>query len=1177
MCRLIKKLNTTKLYLIYLLLYIPFTLSGQRYISGQITDAEDKEPVPGASVFISNTTIGITTDAEGYYRLIIPGEGSYQLTISHVGYQSVFMEIEPGSASVKFDVALLTVELEELTVATRIRFRQRDINLFWNTILGKSPSRRTIQATNPEAVYYYYNPQTRILKVTCREPLQIINYETGYRIQYVLIHFTHDYNTELTDWSHQCNFTELEPENPRQQTNWENKRKEIYHVSLTKFIKSLYNNTLQNDGFVLATYRPGNPNPLSLSPNRILVPNLTDNSKTLSFLNEQVMLICFGRTVTEADLGIIKQLPSKDLQQSRDFLMHTVSGNIRIYPDGTYGNKLQVSAVNTSTSISGLSMKLPLDYLPDGSTAALEVVSTVINDFDRIVRNFNNQLSVFPQEKIHLHTDRDVYVSGEKIWFKAYIADAHTHLHPTHSRYVYVELISPVDTLIHRVMVRPTDGMFYGNLPLTEYVPTGNYTLRAYTRYMENMGDGYFFKKNIRIENLAASVNQQRPTAHRGTLKDDYSVSFFPEGGNLPEGVLCQVAFKAININGYPETVSGMLIDENGAAIASVKTFHAGMGVFEYIPEAGKRIFLKCSNANGLEKQFALPQPNPQACALSAYSSDNTLLIEVNRSVHAPDIPCFLLVHCRGAVLYFSEWDTEKECILFDEDEFPAGIIHFILFDKEMNPLSERLVFSKNYDEAKIEFHTDKEIYARREKVETTLSLSPSPVGRDGEGWSHFSIAVTDDKDISVDKTTTILSSLLLSSELRGYIENPAWYLQDNTESAIALDYLMLTHGWRRYNIPEVVKGTPRQPQIPYQTSQEISGSVKSLTRSRLAPNSEISILTKEGDFGLTSTDEKGAFKFSDFEYPDSTSFFVQALNSRGSNSVELVLDDESFPAPIHATQSPHLTPALSKGEGELEPNAFITKAEQRSRYDEDMWVIHLGEVEVTAQRIEKKEEPRLHYWANANSDETIRIEETQRSAVRTVTDLLRMTAGAGVSVSANGTVNIRGAGSLMLAYPPLVLIDGIPVEWPDSMSSVYDSPLESVTVHDIESIDVFKGANPFGVRGAGGAISITTRRGGSDNIRESQDFNYTVYTPLGYQKPVEFYAPNYETLEAKHLTIPDFRTTIFWKPDIVITDSGEARFEFYTSDFPTTYSVVIEGLTADGQIVRQVEQIRIE
>ena len=88
-----------------------------------------------------------------------------------------------------------------------------------------------------------------------------------------------------------------------------------------------------------------------------------------------------------------------------------------------------------------------------------------------VLDNIAHQLTVYPQEKIHLHTDRNFYVPGEKIWFKAYVIDAFTHLYPTHSRYVYVELISPTDTLVKRVMIRPTDDMFHGHLPLSKFIP----------------------------------------------------------------------------------------------------------------------------------------------------------------------------------------------------------------------------------------------------------------------------------------------------------------------------------------------------------------------------------------------------------------------------------------------------------------------------------------------------------------------------------------------------------------------------------------------------------------------------------------------------------------------------------------------------------------------------------
>ena len=302
---------------------------------------------------------------------------------------------------------------------------------------------------------------------------------------------------------------------------------------------------------------------------------------------------------------------------------------------------------------------------------------------------------------------------------------------------------------------------------------------------------------------------------------------------------------------------------------------------------------------------------------------------------------------------------------------------------------------------------------------------------------------------------------------------------------------------------------------------------------------------------------------------------------------MELTIDPETFPKLIHAPQSSHRLPTISNGEGdrvravdegmksESTPDAFLAKAEQRSHYDEDMRVIHLSEVEVSAKRVEKKEEPRLQYFANIGSDVTIRREEFEKRNPTTVTDLLRFVSG--VSVESNGLIIIRGTFNMFGTVPPLILINGIATRWPDELIDIYDSPLEKINVLDVESIDVFKGASAamFGVRGYGGVISITTKQG--VDVRKREEYNSTVYTPLGYQRPVEFYSPKYETLESKHLTIPDYRTTIFWKPDIVVSESDEASFDFYTSDFQTTYSVVIEGLTSDGRIVRQVEKIRVE
>jgi len=842
--------------------------------------------------------------------------------------------------------------------------------------------------------------------------------------------------------------------------------------------------------------------------------------------------------------------------------------------------RLMVSPMDASTLlIMGISMTLPLKCVSENtiySTIPTLNYDTIFNslsfafNFEDINEHFNIQLSLFPQEKIHLHTDRNFYISGEKIWFKAYVTEAATHQFPTFSNYVYVELISPADTLVNRVMIRENNGMFYGNIPITEVIPAGNYTLRAYTRYMENLGDDYFFKKNIRIGKLNGGNGENRNIgASLALAQSDFDISFFPEGGNLVEGSLCKVAFKALNRSGHSETISGKLIDETGVEITDIKTLHAGMGMFVFTPLPGRRYYLKCQNETGREKQFELPQTNPIAYTLTVSLRGNNLLLEVKRPAKASEMPLYLLAHCRGIVLHFSVWDKVKKAAVFAQDQFPAGVIQFVLFDSQMNPLSERLVFSKKEMSEKIEFRTDKEIYNHRDHVISTLLFSDSSdiISQFG----HFSVAITDNKDIAVDESTTILSSLLLSSELKGYIETPAFYLQDDPVSNAALDLLMMTHGWRRYNIPEVVKGNLESPKIPFQESLEISGRVKSLIFGRPIANCEILTMSVDGSVDITSTNNNGLFKFSGLDFPDSTSFFIQALNKRGRGDVNLLVDNELLHKSVGVPQNPHLNPTIYKGEVEINPNGFIEKAGLRAQYDEDMWVINLNEVEVTVSKIAKKDDPRLQFWANVASDATISRADIDRFYGVYVSDYLYLTSG--IMVYSNGVVSIRGSRGL-----PVVFIDGVEQTWPESLSHRSQSPLERVTINEIESIDVFKGFGTtiFGMRGANGAISITTKRGNNSPILEKP--NHIVYIPLGYQKPIEFYSPKYETLEARQSSLPDCRTTIFWKPDIVISeDKDEVTFDFYTSDFSTTYSVVIEGLTNDGRIVRQVEKIQVK
>ena len=1224
------KIKATVVILFVFLYLFPCVLMSQQVITGRITDAADSTPITGASVFISNTTIGTASDASGNYSLTVPGRGSFEIVVSHVSYRSAFHKIDTPQDVHKYDVSLETNELDEIIINAPKNHRKRDVDLFWREILGEKPSKKGMEVLNPEKMYFYLNSDN-VLKAICREPLEIINHHTGYRILYVLASFEHDYRTGQTGLQGMSSFEELVPANSRQKANWEKKRQQVYAVSLTRFIRSLYREQIREEGFLLIdrevalTGDQKTPVPLK----DILQ---VDRGMVHVNIEAPLLLICYSVPVTDEMIRksfaksntdvrydhatrryvtVENRQPPVTLYVGTEPMTELLPQQITVYPDGSYTGLLEIR--EHQSSIFGLSARLPAEYGDSPADSGLFALSAenASSGLEKAGENITAQIEACPQEKIHLHTDRDLYVPGEKLWFKAYITDAQSHVQPTYSEYAYAELISSADTIVNRVMITQFDGMFHGNLSLPETVPEGNYTLRAYTRYLENLGDDYFFKKNIRIGRSPTSPTPTLPdregerispsptlpdregvrdVAERhaeqnlnsplvGEFEGAYDVTFYPEGGNLPEGILSKIAFKALNNTGYPESVTGYLIDESGTEIAPIQTYHAGMGVFTYLPVAGKKYFLKCSNENGMEKQFELPKSNPHVYSLAVSLQTDKVMIGVQKSDSSPDMPCYLLVHCRGNVLYFSEW-AGKQTVSLPTDELPAGVIQILLLDGQMNPLSERLVFSSNDASEQVDFHADKDTYQVRDKIVATLSLFDVAKTLHRTRPAHFSIAVTDDKDIAVDESSTILSSLLLSSELKGYIDHPAYYLQD----PVAMDLLMMTHGWRRYNIPEAAKGCLEQPKIPFQEYQGISGRVETVTLSRPVRDSEIMIMMQNAEgrgFRSTITDANGLFTVQDLDFPDSTTFFVQALSINGRDDlIKLSMDNEAFPALAYAPHSP-LSRLKTKGaeiKEEYLETPFITKADQRVQYDEDMWSMHLDEVVVSAQRIVKRDEFRLQYWANSSSDKTITKETIEEYKFPFLIDYLRMLPGITVVISKGGEGAMPGDISIYFASttaglsggrPALLIIDGV-----ESNGSL----LATLRVNELESIDAFSGigATVFGVRGAGGAISITTKQGGWLN-NQIEKTNNSVFNPLGYQNPVEFYAPKYETLEARRSLTPDYRTTIFWKPDVVLSDDGEASFEFYSADFPTTYSVVIEGITDDGKIVRQVEKIQVK
>ena len=834
---------------------------------------------------------------------------------------------------------------------------------------------------------------------------------------------------------------------------------------------------------------------------------------------------------------------------------------------------------------------------------------------------FYNQLSVFPQEKIYLHTDKPYYITGEKIWFRAHLADAVTHVPAPFSRYIYVELLNPLDSLITRIKIRNDKDAYYGHIDIPEDIGEGDYTIRAYTYYMLNLEERYFCTKSIRIgnpdnrqlrvdaqfsfdtdgktnmkfrffnsinekpvvpkiaqvrisdgkpqrlkvgEDGTASFSFTSPVGSRQSVllvevndpeysfrqfipvpapDNDFDVTFYPEGGPLLMGGLRRVAFKALMSDGRPANVQGAVFDQHGNKYDSIRTSYNGMGYFMVYPEEGVSYQVVCTNDRQQTKRIELPEALKTGYALSVVTQKNNLFVTLSKSVpEERRDTLYLLAHTRGIVHLSMQWEEDRKILSLSQKDFPSGVLHLVLFDARLNPVSERLVFINNDDQAQVSYTSEKETFTSRSLVNNRVQLTDE----DGQPLSgSFSVAITADHAVTVDTTVNILTQLLLTSDLHGRIDNPAAYFRKDNVSSGALDMLMMTQGWRRYDVAALAQGRPTRPTVPIEFGSVISGRVKRILIDRPIAKSRVTIVSPEEEyFDLTETDSAGCFIFNLRELPDSTVYIVSAVGESGNRNVELLVDDISFPKktlpmffPIEINQQ-----SLA---------GYIEKAFQHSRNEVDVWTLLLSEVSVVATY---KKPPRQSAFYSLPSSSIV-IDELPFTPSR-VSDALRFV---GARITSND-ITIRDV-------TPLLVINDIPYNTGDM--SIVDFLESVVTMSEIEQIDILKDPSNTAVFNAEAVIMIYTKKGEVFYGSRPRN-NILTHIPLGYQQPVEFYAPKYDTPEKRDAQKIDLRTTIHWQP-VTQTDSmGVASFEFYTADTRTSYTIIIEGLADNGKVIRQ-------
>jgi hypothetical protein len=645
------------------------------------------------------------------------------------------------------------------------------------------------------------------------------------------------------------------------------------------------------------------------------------------------------------------------------------------------------------------------------------------------------------------------------------------------------------------------------------------------------------------------------------TSAANVDVQFFPEGGSLVQDLPNRIGIKAVNTEGRGEDVSGTIMDGDGTEVTTFNTTYLGMGSFSLNPMAGKIYKAKIQFRDGTSRLMDLPAATASGYILNINNTDSTkMLVKVLRSGDLLAKGELQLVGQQNGNVCLVAKVPAKVLVNLSvpKQTLPSGVVTFTLFTSEGIPVAERIAFVYNdAAQLKVEATNLKASYGKREDMKLGLSVS----GMDARG--SFSVAITNESVISPDpdNESNILTSLLLSSELKGYIERPNHYFLDNDAKTRAeLDNLMLTQGWRRIDWVALVKD--QFPAVPFeaQKSLKISGT---LTDKKGVPvvDGKVSIFSAtNGVFSnAVKADAQGNFVFDEMDFNDSTKFNLQGSNAKKEKSLKLKIDM----VPDQA-----ITANRNMGDFETDINmALKDYLDKGESYFQDLGkrgllsrTIMLKQIEVKAE-VPKKQVPEYssNFNGPGNADAIITADELSTSV--NFSQALAKVMGVYV---VNGKARVRLLGGSMA-----IVLDGLMLN---------SNNLDLINIADIETIEVLSKSHNlvvYGVAGGNGVLVITTKRG-PDKRRPvilSEPDSKISYTPKGYQVAREFYVPKHSEAADPR---PDLRPLVYWNPYLVMGADGKLNLNFSNSDQTGTYRIVIEGMDEKGNLARAVFKYQV-
>ncbi len=834
-----------------------------------------------------------------------------------------------------------------------------------------------------------------------------------------------------------------------------------------------------------------------------------------------------------------------------------------------------------------IALLLPSLYAVQDESAEVRLEAFVKN-----IQTFNH---LYQQEKVYLHFDNTGYFLGENIWFKAYITTASYLTATPMSRVLYVELLDLEGTVLNTQKLPITDGQADGAIPLNRIgLRSGFYEVRAYTRLMLNWDtetlfsrvfpvfekpemEGDFEKKAIRLRPPSYKIPFKRAEAPSAKK---LNVEFFPEGGQLINGLTSTVAFKVTDKEGRSQEATGCICNAAGDTISIFSTVHEGMGSFIYTPDGDKyKIWIRCADEKKPTSYTTLAAES-SGCVMQVQNlHPEQLRIHVSATPEYAASPIGLTVMCRGKLSYFKELSSIPSTgysLIIPKSELSTGVNQLTLFTPEGRILAERLVYISggNTSALRMEIGQNKDGYNPLEQIHMEVSVRDAA---DTPVETTLSLAVRDRRmDIPSMYKENIFTNMLLSSDLKGYISNPGYYFENDDRTHLqALDLLMLTQGFRRYSWQQMAGLTPFKATHKIEKGIVIDGTVKSIILKNTKEKIDVKMtLFTDSSYqqAYCPTDSVGTFNYltSDFYGKQNLQIVTRKREKRREYWITLnrLFSPQGRPYSFYDTYIPEMK--VSK-----DNRSFVLHTQDDFDYeaflnDSLVGAKMLGELVITGKRSRNElinkginimydvveEENKLEDRAGGYNESLEYFLErinpffragryrskgvAYRFSSKIGASDLSDTMGGDGKASESQTVFERGRGEKFD---------------PTTLSS---SAIESIAI--IEDPAVYAMIDPSL---AGKICVLIWVKVNFNRVKRREPVGVRVTNLQGFSYPRQFYSPNYAAYQLP--SEQDFRRTLYWEPNVRTNPQGKAFVSFFNNSTCKEMSISAETMTSDG------------